>query len=149
MIELAAARRRLAILWLLIPGLVALLLAGQTIGGIYGDQGEQAWGWFLPSVMPTLSLILSVLGAEALSNHEQRKQRKATVDLFFYRLSFALSGLYLASMLVLLLLRPVTAYETPTELMALSDLWMAPFQALVISAITVLFFKKDAKSETR
>ena len=53
-----------ASIWLGGAGLVFLILVVQSLVGRYGSQSEAAWAWYLPTVMPTLSLIIGVLATD-------------------------------------------------------------------------------------
>ncbi|MBU1138963.1 MAG: hypothetical protein KKD01_00220 [Proteobacteria bacterium] len=139
-LPLERARWTLAKLWFVGAGLVFLILVGQSIAGKYQDKTELVWSWALPTVMPTLSLIVTVLGASAL----QKQLDVIAVRRSFYTLSLWLSVIYLALILLTLGLEPFSTLES-LELLNLSNLWLAPFQGLVISALGVLFFTQSKK----
>jgi len=84
-------KKRLATLWFIGSGAIFFVVLFQAIFGKYGDQVTGAWEWFLPTIMPTLSLILSVFIIDTFGKGIQTK----TVDRFLFRLTFALSGVYL------------------------------------------------------
>lgn len=143
----SAARWRLAYFWLAGAGLVFLILVVQSLTGYYEPKTEQAWSWFLPTVMPTLSLIIGVLVADA------RKRRQALQDdepaeptpahRPLYRLSGALSALYLLMVTVSILVQPLLASLPepikPLELMTRSNLWLGPLQGLTAAALAYFF----------
>ena len=54
-------KKRLALIWFVGAGLLFCLVLLQSVRNVYGTQTEKAWAWLLPSVMPTLSLIVGVL----------------------------------------------------------------------------------------
>jgi hypothetical protein len=64
-LSMETSRKRLAVLWFAGAGVVFLTLLAQTLAGRYADKAEQAWGWMLPTVVPTLSLIVGVLAISA------------------------------------------------------------------------------------
>lgn len=138
-IPLSRARKGLALVWLLGGGAFLLLLVIQSLTGTkLGGQVQGVWSWALPTILPVLSLVLSVLGYEAL----REKPVPYTVDRTFLLITYVLSVFYLGLVLVTVLLEPLlTPYETPLELFQMSNLWLGPFQALVISALGVLFFQ--------
>ena len=141
-LSLSLVRQRLAFLWLIGAGLIALVMIGQSIFGAYEGKSTDAWSWFLPNVMPTLGLILSVLGADAILTGPRKTATIATVDRFFYRVATSLSLVYLATFAGVILVWPLTAFDDPLELMTLSNLWMGPLQALVVSSLSALFFTR-------
>ena len=54
----------LASIWFVGAGLCFIVLVGQSQVGIFDSDTGAVWGWFLPTVMPTLSLIVSALVAD-------------------------------------------------------------------------------------
>jgi hypothetical protein len=143
---LVSAQRRIAAVWLAGSGSVAVVLMAQTITGRFGHQMSDAWGWFLPTVMPTLSLMIAVIVSDA------RTPPRGSVDRFVYRLAVSLSGLYLVTVAVTLVLSPLAEFYTGMgvlELMRLSHLWLAPFQGLVTAAIGALFSRREVAAGSR
>lgn len=137
-VSLDRARWRLAVLWFSLSGLVTLTLIVQSAAGKYSDVVQEVWSWALPTIMPTLSLILAVLGANALQpDGPGTRVRKA-----FYSLALVLSLAYLLLVLLTITLDPLTPYDS-LELMNLSNLWLGPLQGVVASSIAVLFFTKQ------
>ena len=121
------------------------MLLVQTVTGRYGSQLTDAWGWFLPTVMPTMSMMIGVVVANA-----RTRARPGTVDRFMYRLALVLSALYLGTVALTILLAPLAEFYAGSgalELMKLSHLWLAPFQGLVAAALGVLFVKQNGGQE--
>jgi hypothetical protein len=141
-VPLDQVRWQLAKLWFGVAGPILLILIAQSAFGKYQGKVQSVWGWALPTIMPTLSLILAALASNALEPEES----KAEVRRPFYRTACWLSAAYLILVLATVLIEPFTKYEA-TELMALSNLWLGPFQGLVASAIGVLFFTKQPMRE--
>lgn len=139
-VALSRARLHLLVIWLSGAGVIFLILIVRTFTRTYQQKVQEVWGWALPTVLPTLSLILSVLGANALEPNDD----DIAVGKTFYVLACILSGVYLLLIFVDLVVEPFTEIE-PLELMKLSNLWLGPFQALVVSSIGVLFFTKKKR----
>ncbi|MGD2115815.1 MAG: hypothetical protein PVG07_12220 [Acidobacteriota bacterium] len=138
--DLYKAEWRLAVLWLVATGVVLLVLVGQSYFGLYVDHVQDAWAWFLPTVMPTLSLIIGVLVAEGL--RESREARRLDPRLF--HLATALSALYLLLVLVSVLAAGLLAHRTPSiELLQRSNLWLGPVQGLVAASLGVVFRRSE------
>ena len=55
-------RKKLALVWFLFGGFLVLLVIGQSLAGKFGEHLRDVWRWFLPTLLPTLSLIVSVFG---------------------------------------------------------------------------------------
>ena len=138
-LPVAWCQRRLAVVWFTGGGLLFAFLIAQTVAGKYGAQTEKAWAWLLPTVLPTLSLIVG-----AVAHSARRPSDPATADGFFFRVSFGLSVFYLILVLGTLLLEPLSSL-TPLELMNISSLWLGPVQGLVGIALGVFFVSRQTE----
>lgn len=130
---LSACKRRLAILWFVAWVGLVLVLVVQSVLGKYGDKVEEAWAWFLPSVMPTLLLIVGVLVVDFRANVSDKK-----VTPFMYRMTFGVSAFYLLLVALVPLLDPFTAMR-PLEMMKVSNLWLGPVQGVAAAALGAFF----------
>jgi cell division protein FtsW (lipid II flippase) len=141
MLSLDMVRLRLAYLWLILGGLIFLIVVVQSLLGKYGDETQNAWGWLLPTIMPTLGMIVAVLGYAALDpNFSSSVVRKS-----FFFVAFFLSGTYLVLVLITVCIQPFVPATNPIQLMHTSNLWLGPFQGLVASALGVLFVSKQKR----
>lgn len=145
LVSLETVRWRLATVWFCGSGAIFLLLALQSLSGLYQDRLQGVWGWALPNFLPTLSLMLGVFAASALQNDAE--DDRLGVRIGFYRLSFALSLFYLLMLLLTILIQPfVGAWRNePSAAQSLetANLWLGPLQGLVVAALGVLFFIKQ------
>ena len=178
-------RRRLSQVWFGGCGIIFLILLLQSFGSVYREQLSEVWSWALPTMMPTLSLIVSALGAEALVSRIDSDKEAATSQIFdvrpeFYRLAFWLSVTYLMVIVGTIFAQPLMRYfqsepdvtqeqvlesfhlgttevpeqpaeaaastARPADILKMSNLWLAPFQSLVVAAIGVVFFTKRERS---
>ncbi len=131
-------RRQLAVLWFGVGLALFVVLVLQSVLDRFGDRVEDAWSWFLPSVMPTLLLIVGVLVLDVASNGYADKN----IDPFFFWVTFALSAVYLLLVAATLLLQPFTGVPI-LDLMKQSNLWLGPLQGLVAAALGVFFVKGE------
>lgn len=137
--DMQISQRRLAILWFSISGFLVLLLIVQTIMGHYESPSE-AWSWLLPNILPTLSLMIGVLVANAVGEPASPKIGNRTL----FWISFGLSSFYLLAILLMILLQPFASL-TPLQLMKQGQqLWIAPIQGLVTASLSAFFFKSKA-----
>lgn len=130
-------QRRLAKVWFWGAGIIFLILVVQTLNGHYGDQARDAWGWFLPTVMPILTLIVS---ATAVA-----KDSQAAVDRSVFQISLGLSAFYL-SLVIATIAYQVFTTRKPSEmidLMKTSNLWLGPVQGLLGISLGVFFGKRE------
>lgn len=144
-IEIAIAQRKLAVLWYVWAGFLTLIMFFQSVLGRYESHVSDAWGWLLPTLMPTLSLITGVL---VLQSRESTKDRRKNVDQFYYRLALSFSAGYLFFVTISILGQPLfESYSgvTPLETMNLASLLLGPLHGLV-AAVVGIFFVKSAQS---
>jgi hypothetical protein len=111
---LSGCQRKLASVWLVGCAVIFLLLLGQTVGGKYGSEVEKAWSWFIPTVLPTLSIV------GAVAYQARRDPQRMTADRLAFRMSVGLSLFYLILVNATMLLQPFSRM-TPLELMAVSN----------------------------
>jgi hypothetical protein len=139
---LETTRDRLFRLWMIGSGICALILAVEAIAGRFGPDAGEVIGWYMPNVLPTLSLMAALIRGEATGRAEDHQPVK---PLFA---SFAVwgSAAYLGTILATILVEPFTDYQ-PLELLKLSNLWLGPLQGLVVSSIGVLFLSNRGKDQ--
>ena len=138
-IPMPRARKRLALLWFVASAAIFLLV---IVASINRDDRTMVtlWSWFLPSIIPTLSLIIGVLITEYVGR-AARDTRPA--DPFLLGLSTWLSIAYLAlvgASLVFHLLEWLTLES--------SQLYLAPVQGLAATALSAFFLKKEGGEAT-
>jgi hypothetical protein len=137
-VPLSRCQRKLADVWLVGCAVIFLLLLGQSVGGKYGSQVEKAWSWFIPTVLPTLSVIVGAVAYQA-----RRDPQRVTADRFAFRMTIGLSLFYLILVIATMLLQPFSRM-TPLELMAVSNLWLGPVQGLVGIMLGVFFASRQS-----
>lgn len=141
LVPLETVRIGLARLWMIGAGALFLILVIQSLNQVYKDLTQDVWGWFLPTILPTMTMIFTVLTYTALNPQ---------MSGFVVRRSFAsvakwLSLFYLFVVSLTILLRPYSAHS-PAEaigLMRTSNLWLGPLQGIVASSMGVLFVSKQ------
>jgi hypothetical protein len=147
LISLETARLRLALVWFLASAVVFLILAVQSILGVYESSVQRAWSWALPNLVPSLALMVSVFAADALRPYKDTRQLKVRRP--FFKVSFGLSIFYLVTIIATILSQPLVltlrAEEkiSHVQVLEISNLWLAPLQGLVVSALGVLFFLRE------
>jgi hypothetical protein len=138
MISMRTCKKRLAVLWFVGGLLLFLLLVFQSIFGKYGTEVDAAWSWFLPTIMPTLSLMLGVLILDATTTGGTDK----LIEQFMFYMAFGLSLVYLVLVGVIPLVQPFTG-SSPLDLMNQSSIWLGPLQGLVAAALGAFFVKGE------
>jgi len=144
MMDMFDCKKKLAILWFLVCGILFLLMFFQF--NHYGSYVDEAWGWLISSILPTLSLIISVFTVDALTE----KRTKKSVDVFFFRLTFSLSAVYLLLILLMIILQPFMIGGDPSriiEQMRKSHKFMGPLQGMVVATLGI-FFTRQSKLST-
>lgn len=138
-LSMQSARRNLALLWFAGAGVCFIvLLFISFFARIVNLDG--LWGWFLPAIVPNLSLIIGVL----VYTQRQPIQPEMHVDAFLYRLTLGLSLLYVLLLLLPLLFFPLTGKTLP-ELLDISRLWLAAVQGLTTAAMGAFFVRQNGK----
>jgi len=136
------AKKNLATVWLIGAMIVFILLTIQSTTGRYDDELVEVWGWFLQTVMPTLSLILSIAAIDATeSRHDD-----TLVSFSFYRITLGLSVFYLFLVLLTILVQPFRSIA-PLEAMKQANLWLGAVQGFVSMSLGVFFFKQKKKEK--
>lgn len=138
--SLSRIRRQLLILWSLGALIVLLSLIGQTVFGVY-DKPQDALGWLLPMIMPTLSFIVGVIASEAIIDRNASERETKIVDSFFHWFTLALSVLYLLAVEAVILVA-VRVNERPIDWLHSADIFLGPIQGLVGATLGALFVKK-------
>lgn len=129
------AKWTLASVWLGGAGLIFLILVVQSMRDYYGSRAEDAWSWYLPTVMPALSLIIGVLVADF------KVDRGHPIEALrpMMRLGIGISLFYLSMVLLTLLIQPFVDTIAPLDLMRRSNLWLAPLQGLTVAVLGAFF----------
>jgi hypothetical protein len=144
LLDLDKARNRLAGLWIFGVGLFIVILVFQSLLNRYDDKVQDVWGWALPTILPTLAMIITVLGYTALVPSTSGE----VVRRSFFWIAYGLSAFYLFLVLVVVLVQPFQSPGSdPVNAMHLSNLWLGPIQGLVASALGVLFVSKRKRGE--
>lgn len=141
-----------ASIWLGGAGIVFLILVVQSLIGRYGSQSEDAWAWYLPTVMPTLSLIIGVLASDFRIAATANSTTSATTGPITTEakvlpvsargllwLGVGLSVFYLLLVAVTILAQPFLQGVSPIELMHRSNLWLGPLQGLTAGVLAAFF----------
>jgi hypothetical protein len=139
-LSLSAARTLITRTWLIGAGSSALILVVTSILRGRADAAREVWSWFLPLVLPTVGLMIGVLGAAAMIRRENTLVRKSFVDIAFW-----LSVAYLSILSLTILLEPLSPLKG-SDLHGMSNYWMGPLQGLVIAALGYLFTSDEGRS---
>ena len=146
LVSVKSARRTLTALWFIYSAIALMLLIINVIGRFESDEINKAFSWYLPSVVPTLSLIIGVL----IQNTRQKSIDKL-VDRLLYVLAYSLTHFYFMLVFVTLfseiladILNPLN--PNPPSLidnMSKSHFYLGPCQGLVVACMGAFFVSKD------
>ncbi|HKQ47661.1 MAG TPA: hypothetical protein VJZ71_06310 [Phycisphaerae bacterium] len=134
LLEMKKCKQWLAIVWFIGAAIISSVVIVQSILGRYGNKESEAIGWLLPTVMPTLSLMIAVFAAEALKPGRKGER----VDSFMFWLNVAISVFYLSVVAATIFLSPFATIG-PLALMKMSNLWLGPCQGLAAAGLGVFF----------
>lgn len=141
-IQVHLARKKIAKLWFAGCGIIFVLLLVQTVLGKYEGVEKAVWGWFLPTVMPTLLLMVGVFSAEAM----QPTKSNLVADTFVFNLTRGICITYLCTVIFTILVEPFTPFDK-YKLLELSNLWLGPLQGLAGICIGVFFVKSHENNQ--
>jgi hypothetical protein len=137
-IQMANAKQRLAVLWFSSAGVLFVGVLVLSLKAAPALAPSAVWSWYLPTVMPTLSLIIGVLVSDALGRGVATK----TADLFLFKLTWAISAAYLSIVLITLLLTPFVEMALK-DILDTSLLWLGPLQGLASAALGAFFVQSE------
>jgi hypothetical protein len=141
LISLDVVRNRLGMVWAIGASLPVILVVFQSLIGRFGGRDQDAWAWLLPTIMPTLGMIITVLGYTALDPVRSKAVVRKTF--FYFALWFSIAYLTLVTMAVVIGPFVAATGAGMIDVMHKSNLWLGPCQALVASALGVLFVTKQ------
>jgi hypothetical protein len=133
----------LAGIWFAGGGLCFLVLVVQSQLGTYEPQTGDVWGWFLPTVMPTLALIVGALVADyrKAPAADAATQRSPLGPIFL--LGAILSAFYLLLVALSIVMPALQVDTAPITLMQRSNFYLGPLQGLCVAALGFFFQSKS------
>lgn len=102
---------------------------------LMGADVRAAWEWFLPHVLPTMSLV----GATAYATRA-KGGRKAPAGATPFLLALAASCAHLSALTIAL--AGTLSSTAPLESLRTANLWLAPLQALATSSLAIFFIRR-------
>jgi hypothetical protein len=149
MVSLEEARWALGKVWFIGAALIAALLIFQSLANVYEGRTQAVWGWALPNIMPTLSLMIGVFAAAALQDRVESDSMHVRRP--FFRLALGLSIFHLLVVAGTIMAQPFLGTVSgsdanPMALFDMSNIWLAVLQGMVAAVIGALFFSKTSKS---
>lgn len=136
-----ACRQRLTTIWLIGGGAVLTLLFMQTLNDRYLEADQVVWDWFLPYIVPTVSLMVGVLVANATSESKADPDAKPkTADPFLYRVALGVSVFYLVCLGAVLLMWDPNS-RTIDVYLADAKFFVTALQAIVGLSLGAFFVK--------
>lgn len=137
-------QRKLLLVWAVLGSTASIIVLVQTApGGVYHTNASDVWDWFLPTLIPTLSLMVGTVAAEV-----RTPDPDATVDDLAYRVALWASVLYLA--LVIGLLLAYAQSGTPvTDLKGSSKLVSSVYGIVGVTLGTFFVSKRTDKTEAK
>ena len=129
-VKLVETQRALLMIWGVGFSVCLLVMLMMTAAGTFGAGVHEAWSWFMPTLLPTVSMTLSSAIAPAEGKGGRVGPR------FVARLAKSVSIFYLALVVITLLAWPLTN-EGPLKWFQTSGLWMGPIQGVVGAVLAV------------
>lgn len=123
---------------------VGLLVLRSITGAGYSDESRkltsEMWSWYIPMVMPTLSLIVAALYAAAPAGTQETPLVRLVILI-------VLSLAYLLCLSALIVLPPSlgTSPKDHLDLLHSSNYWLGAFQLCIGASLGNFFPKKSAE----
>ena len=133
-IAMLKCQTRLMLVWVVECVLLLLVAWLQILFGHYGEKGRDVMEWLLPSITPTLSLVVGVWANSALNKSKKTEK----VGIAIYRAVLAVSVFYLVFIGLIFAIQPMVPLS-PLEVINNSSLIMAPLQGIVCIFIGIFF----------
>jgi ABC-type phosphate transport system permease subunit len=139
--QMIRCKKKLAILWFVVSGLLFFVVLFQSYFDYYGENMSKVWEWLLPTMMPTLSLMLGVFVMDTVNRGMEIKK----VDRFFFRLTLGISSIYLTVVALTILVIPFVIVKTQDMVVFYqkSHLFLGPLQGLASASLGAFFVKKE------
>ena len=149
MVSLEDARWALGKVWFIGAALIGTLLIIQSLAGVYEGRVQAVWGWAVPNIMPTLSLMIGVFAAAALQEHVESDSMRVRQP--FFKLAVGLSIFHLIAVAGTIFAQPFLgtiagSSANPMTLFDISNIWLGLLQGMVAAVIGALFFSKTSKT---
>lgn len=135
-LTVAKAKWLLAAVWVGGAGALLVILASQSMTGAFNTRSDEAWKWFLPSVMPALSLIIGVLVVDFHASDRETAAKRVPKPLFWLAAGFSVFYLALIAAAIVL---PRFMRLMPLDVMQTSESWLVPLQGLAIALLAAFF----------
>ena len=135
-------QQHLVLLWLVLvaPSAILLALASMSSNSPWGSQVRQPWSWYLPLVLPTLTLIIGAVARQATRQPSPPRYASA----FLFHLTAGLSAAYLLTVLAVLIVAGQDGADGgPLRTLTNASLFLAPFQGLVGLALGAFFVSAE------
>jgi hypothetical protein len=137
-----AAQQRLAMMWLVGGLALALLLIIQLAAGKYGDKSKAVVEWFVPLVLPTVSLTLTAVIATGRSG----ARAVEPADGFAFKLAWLLSLMYLLIVAAVMVFCSTGSASAAVESLSSCNPVVAGVQGIVAVALGAFFANKSPEA---
>ena len=137
------ARNRITSLWFAGSGLIyGTLIVISVVSGRPAEQSRAIWDWALPTMLPTLMMMIGVHMGKTEGERDPSRQ----ADGFFFKLTCLLSAGYLAAVgLVVFFTIGDRGTENFAQKLGESQIWLGPFQGLVAGTFGLFYTRSSAE----
>jgi hypothetical protein len=131
--SLSTAKRWLSLLWLSGFAVAFLILLVRSLSTSGPSQTSEMWSWFLPTTLPTVSLIVGVLVAD----WRRQPVLNKPADGALFALALSVSVLYLLAVIATLVRSGLG--DSPIDFLKGSHVYLGPVQGLATGALAAFF----------
>jgi hypothetical protein len=136
LVLLADTRKKLLWLWLGFTSIIMILIILQTLAGKFDLIERMAWLWAFTHLLPILLLLLC---AVLLNKNPSKVLYQSTFQAVYY----ASLGYLILIILTIFALPYATLNWSIEEYLRKSNLWLMPYQAVLLIAFGIMYFKKE------
>lgn len=136
-------QQQLVLIWLglLAPSAILLALQSMSTNSPWGAQIRQPWSWYLPLVIPLLTLMIGAVVRQATGQPTKPRY----VPAFVFNLTAGLSAAYLLTVLAVIIAAAGNGADgAPLRMLTNASLFLAPFQGLVGLALGAFFVSAES-----
>jgi hypothetical protein len=135
------AQKRLSILWFVSSAILIMLFIAFTFLGRFDSKNEEAWAWLSQNIIPTLTLMVGTFYINVNQSTDDKK-----IDIFYYRLCYAMSVFYMAVLFATILFSPIVfevKHISIIELFQESKIFLIIIQGIMTYTLGLFFVKEN------
>lgn len=152
---MTSGKRILGLIWF-VGGLIPIifLYVQDSYFEKYGEKGEEVWNWLLPTIVPTITLIIGVYaydffqnrnGKQETNEKEVKNEKVESMDKFIFYLTLGFTLVYLLLVNSIIFLEPYSQDTIFEQISESRKIW-GTLQLFVNPLVGIFFAASGKKS---